>query len=354
LRSQPLCACSSAAGAAVTLGPADLSTPGSYGFGCQSGLTGVCSFVHLPGAAFTAAAPSDGVITRWRFRAGCCLPAQTVDRTAKLRVFRQTTTTEPYYHSATAVRTGPSFVVPAGGVLGANAIVDVPARVRISAGELVGVDTEYSFDFNGYGGDQLLFLQPAPADGADAYGNTSGAVAMNVDVEPDADGDGYGDETQDCLPTDPAQHPSCGSVNPPSPVIPLPVGGGGPCVGTCGGGGAVFTGVPVAAPPTGNGLSVFIPVQCPTGHTGACGGFLVAALPGASGAAASARAKQIVLGRAKFSVAPGAEKKVRIKFNRAAKRLFKLKRTRKIIITIHPDGGDPISIRRKITFRQRR
>jgi hypothetical protein len=61
-----------------------------------------------------------------------------------------------------------------------------------------------------------------------------------------------------------------------------------------------------------------------------------------------------VLGRANFSVAPGAEKKVRIKFNRAAKRLFKLKRTRKIVITIHPDGGDPISIRRKITFRQRR
>src|SRR5687768_10846579 len=70
-----------AAGASVTLGP-DLTTPGNMGYGCQQGQT--CSFVHLPGGAFTAAAPYDGVITRWRFRAACCIPTQTVDRTATL------------------------------------------------------------------------------------------------------------------------------------------------------------------------------------------------------------------------------------------------------------------------------
>jgi hypothetical protein len=53
-------------------------------------------------------------------------------------------------------------------------------------------------------------------------------------------------------------------------------------------------------------------------------------------------------------VAPGAEKKVRVRFNRRARKLFKRKRTRKIVITIDPDDGAPVSIRRTITFRKRR
>jgi hypothetical protein len=123
------------AGAAVTLGPPDLSTPGSFGYGCQQNQT--CSFVHLPGPGFTAAAPSNGVITRWRFRISCCITPQTVDRTATLKVFQQTFDFPPY-SSARAVRTGPSFVVPAGGVVTADSVVDVPVRLRIDAGEVVG------------------------------------------------------------------------------------------------------------------------------------------------------------------------------------------------------------------------
>src|SRR6185312_5529667 len=107
----------------------DISSPGDVGYGCQENTN--CSFIHMPGAGFTAVAPSDGIITRWRFRAGCCVPAQTVDRTTKLRVFKQTTTYEPYYHSVRAVRTGASFTVTAGGVLTADSIVDVPVRVKI-------------------------------------------------------------------------------------------------------------------------------------------------------------------------------------------------------------------------------
>src|SRR4051812_22836376 len=137
----------SAAGASVTLGP-DLSTPGDMGYGCQQNQA--CSFVHLPGAGFPAASPFDGVITRWRFRAGCCVTPQSVDRTAKLRVFRQTFTYAQFgYSSARAVRTGPSFVVPPGGVVTADTVVDAPVRLRIDAGEVVGVDTESPFDFNG-------------------------------------------------------------------------------------------------------------------------------------------------------------------------------------------------------------
>ena len=82
--------------------------------------------------------------------------------------------------------------------------------------------------------------------------------------------------------------------------------------------------------------------------------FLVAALPGTSGAAASAKRRRIVLGRARFSVAPGKERRVRVKFNREARRLFAKKRTRTIVLTIHPKGGTPVSVRRQVTFRQHR
>src|SRR4051812_24183364 len=165
----------SSASAAVTLGP-DISSPGNVGYGCQEGLTGKCSFVHLPGAGFTAVAPSDGIITHWRFRAGCCNPAQTVDRTVKLRVFRQTTTQEPYYRSARAVRTGASFTVAAGGVLTADSVVDVPVRVKISAGDVAGVETEVSLDFNGVVGRQRLVPQPPPPRAAGNNGTTVDAL----------------------------------------------------------------------------------------------------------------------------------------------------------------------------------
>jgi hypothetical protein len=338
----------SSAGAAVTLGPPDLSTPGSFGYGCQQNQT--CSFVHLPGPNFTAAAPSNGVITRWRFRISCCLTPQTVDPTATLKVFQQTFTYAQFgYSSARAVRTGPSFVVPPGGVVTADNVVDVPVRLRIDAGEVVGVNAEDPIGFNGFGGAQMIYWQPALADAAEGYNNLNGALSMNVDVEPDGDGDGYGDETQDCQPGDPAQHQAC-SPPPTTPISPPPVKVEGPCVGVCGGGGAVFSGVPKPAPPS-RPFAVFISVECPTGHSGFCGGFLVAALQDASTANASRR---VVLGRAKFSVAPGAEKNVSIKFNRKARKLFKRKRTRRVVITIDPDDGDPVSITRKITFRKRR
>ena len=42
---------------------------------------------------------------------------------------------------------------------------------------------------------------------------------VGADVEPDADGDGYGDETQDCAPADPAVQTGCGATpEPPGPV----------------------------------------------------------------------------------------------------------------------------------------
>jgi len=152
------------------------------------------------------------------------VPAQTAVRTLKLRVFSQTFSYPPY-NSVRAVRTGPSFVVQPGGTLGAETLVDVPVRLRIDAGQLVGVDTQYPFDFNGFGGNQLLLFQPPPADGAEAYGNTFGAISMNVNVGPDADVDFYGDETQDCRPNDPGRHESC-APPPQSPFIPPPGGAG--------------------------------------------------------------------------------------------------------------------------------
>ena len=46
---------------------------------------------------------------------------------------------------------------------------------------------------------------------------------VGADIEPDADRDGYGDETQDCAPADPAVQTGCGATpEPPGPSTGTP------------------------------------------------------------------------------------------------------------------------------------
>ena len=51
--------------------------------------------------------------------------------------------------------------------------------------------------------------------------SSKGGLRLNVaaDIEPDADHDGYGDETQDACATDPSRQGSCADVDPPETAI---------------------------------------------------------------------------------------------------------------------------------------
>jgi hypothetical protein len=351
-----LLASASTATAAVRLGP-DLALPlSNIGYGCQGPLYSPCSFVnlHSTNADVPLTAPFNGVITRWRFRGGCCTDGGHPDVPFTLRVFKPAPNDGAGgYLWPLAVRTGPSFVVPAGSQITSDAVIDVPVRLRIDAGERAGMDIDYRAGVPSYSfaGVQLAIVQPATADGSslNAYSPPGSTAPLNVEVEPDADGDGYGDDTQDCHPSDPSQQGDCVIPVTPSPPPLLPVykpcppGG---CGGTGGGGGATFGG-PIPAP-TSNGDTLYIPVKCPPNAVQPCGGYLVASLPGAKKASASAK-KATVLARVRYSVAPGATKKIKLKLSRAGRKLLARKGKLKAVLTLRPDGGKAVT--RRISFK---
>lgn len=354
---------SQAAPAATRLGP-DLTVKPCEGqtacvaaVGCQAGQYSPCSYVnlHSTSAAVPVAAPSSGVITRWRFRAGCCTETQTEPRTMTLKTFKPGLQDGQFgYSFIVPVKTGPSFVIPPGHQVLSDPVVELPARLAIAAGERIGVVADHPIGFAVYNpspGVTSTVVANSTFYNGEAYGNATGntAIAVSADVEADADGDGYGDETQDCQPTDPARHESC--PPPPSPPGLMPVYKPGPCTEFCGGGGVAGFSGPIAVAPAGDGSVVYVPLSCPPTAANPCGGFLVVAEATAKKASA---ARRKVLARVRFAVSPGKTKRVRVKLTKAGRRLLRRERWLKVVLTITPDEGEAVSVRRTLKWRGQR
>jgi hypothetical protein len=357
------------AGAAVTLGP-DLSVKPCVGqqacfaaIGCQAGQYSPCSYVnlHSNSATVPVASPIKGVVTRWRFRAGCCTETQTAPRTMTLKTFKPGIQDGSFgYSFIVPLLTGNSFVIPVGNLVSSDPFVELPSRLPIAVGERVGVVADNPIDFAVYSPTQGVIstvVANATFYNGEAYGNpiVNVAIAISADVEPDADNDGYGDESQDCAPTDPTKTGGC---PPPStgPIINPPVGGGGPCRENCHGGGVVIIMTP-SYPPSGDGSKIYIPLSCPAAATQPCGGFLIITQPPPpkkSSTAASGAAKAKVLARVRYSVSPGKTKKVLVKLSKTGKKLLKRKGRLKVVITARPSDGAAVSVRRTLKWRAKR
>jgi hypothetical protein len=168
------------------------------------------SLANAPGDPLPAAIPSDGVITSWSFSLG--VPTEGASLTATLKVFRRTDVPEYLRvigESApmslrTGTQTAPARVpVKAGDLLGALAISDGESGVLYcdtgDEGERVGIISGIA-----------PFESEVPIE-KEASGLQNPVVVF---VEPDADQDGYGDETQDGCPQSAAVQTRC-------PVIAL-------------------------------------------------------------------------------------------------------------------------------------
>lgn len=206
----------SSAGAAVTIGPDPL--PKRTGVVSHGGATVFVNSV-VPGATLTA--PTDGVVVRWRARRGSGgggMPADTI----RLRILRSTGLLNEF----TAVGTSEPHEVP-----GASSdpvdVYEYPTRLPIAAGDTIGLGTTASAaPYRAETGAAYVIRKNAFADGETAVFEDEGPfpndyALFNADIEPDCDGDGYGDETQD--PEIPLIA-SCGfvpTVEPP-PVNPPP------------------------------------------------------------------------------------------------------------------------------------
>jgi hypothetical protein len=198
------------AGAATRVGQANLTTSGLTNEPCG---TPVCTYIQYSGSGTTPAyvSPVSGVVTRWQLASGSSGNA------VKLRVLRPGVPAGTF----SGLGTGLSRTT-AGGV---NTFVG--ERLPIQAGDSIGLDDAQGlFIAPGVTGAVVKWWSPALADGtgATAPTNTSAAghaLQLNADVEPDADGDQFGDESQDGCPGDPTRQALPCPTGPTNPILPV-------------------------------------------------------------------------------------------------------------------------------------
>jgi Ca2+-binding RTX toxin-like protein len=180
---------SGAQGAAIV--GSSLPEPTGETLACDD--AGGCTFVPTNLSGAPVAVPSDGVIVRWAVRSSSGATPDPVD----LRVLR------PAPDGQLSAGGITRFVMPAAG-----SIVEVPARDPVRAGDLIAVDlddgeelgiaTHATFD-----SESSLFLPrlgAAETRAPTVSGPDDFEALFQAVVEPDADGDGFGDETQDRCP----------------------------------------------------------------------------------------------------------------------------------------------------------
>jgi len=209
---------SAAALAALLLVPATGSAATNFGSrllndptsaDCQL-LLAPCSVVSFiqpsdpAGDPYSGGAPVSGVITKFRIRAyGNGAPA-----TVAFRVGNLTPAGDLLSATGSASPIGASATVAAGPT-GTTPIIDVPGRVPVTAGQHLAVDgsTNLVATYDSSGSKfSYVFSPPLAAGGSSAV---TGELLVAASIEPDADKDGFGDETQDGCPSDGSTQGSC-------------------------------------------------------------------------------------------------------------------------------------------------
>jgi len=187
----------------------------------------IVSFIHPTdpnGDPYSGGAPVDGVITKFRIRAfGEGDPA--TDATVTFRLADITVNpSDPESALATAAGTGPTVTIP-GGLSSGDPIpiLEFPARLSVKKGNHLALDGTNVWATVNNSGDKFSYVfSPPLVDGQGARGSNippgaTGELLVQAVIEPDADGDGFGDETQDGCPTNASAQGAC----PTQPILPL-------------------------------------------------------------------------------------------------------------------------------------
>lgn len=239
--SQDLCP-----GAPIATGACSGSLYGSDLQGERSVAPPACGCMEVQtsiGGASTAA-PSAGVVVRWRV-----LNAQSGSYTLRVVSFVPGSSGGMYrayrvlHSSATE-----SVTAPVGPLF--SKIYSFPTRLPIPAGAYLALGGR-TFGFQASGGSATYSQVDDVGDGLVGVGEThNGTYLYDADIEPDVDGDGYGDVTQDSCPTSAAVHEG------PCPAGSTP---GGEATPTPGDSGQTPTGNGQAQAGTGPGPSASAP-----------------------------------------------------------------------------------------------
>jgi hypothetical protein len=156
------------------------------------------AFIHPSdpdGDPYAGGAPVDGVITKFRIRA-YGPGAQVTFRLANV-------TAEPNSESALATAAGTGPTVTINGTPDANneiGVEEFPASLPVKKGNQLAIDTsEARAIYNSNGNKYTYVFAPTLMDGQGQRGSSdvTNELLVQADIEPDVDGDGLGDETQD-------------------------------------------------------------------------------------------------------------------------------------------------------------
>ncbi|HZO06489.1 MAG TPA: hypothetical protein VFB52_08885 [Solirubrobacterales bacterium] len=177
------------------------------------------SFIHPSdpeGDPYAGGAPVDGVITKFRIRAYVLNePTQVTFRLADIN------RPDPNDEStalATAAGTGPTVTLQVNEDLIEAPIQEFPGRLPVKKGQHLAIDGgKYLLaTINDSGQEFSYVFSPPLVDGSGARGSleSTGELLVAATIEPDADGDGFGDETQDACPTQGTTQGACDLTKP--------------------------------------------------------------------------------------------------------------------------------------------
>ena len=155
-------------------------------------------------------APVGGVITRFRIRAFVPGDAPTMV-TFRLANITRPNPLDEESALATAAGTGPNVTIPpTGGALN-TPVHEFPARLPVTRGNHLAIDaTGIRVTVNIGSRFTYVFAPPLIAGEAVRGSNSAtGELLVQADIEPDADGDGFGDETQDGCPSQSTTQEAC-------------------------------------------------------------------------------------------------------------------------------------------------
>jgi hypothetical protein len=172
-----------------------------------------------------------GVITKFRIRAfGTAIGMDPTASPAQVTFRLVNITVDPSGDSAiaTSAGTGPTVTVPADDDGADIPITQVGARLPVAQGQHLAIDASPNLEaiYASSGDKDTYLFAPPLVDGEGGRGSTevNEELLVQADIEPDADHDGFGDETQDQCPTQATTQGPCDSAAP--AVSGLRVSGG--------------------------------------------------------------------------------------------------------------------------------
>jgi uncharacterized repeat protein (TIGR01451 family) len=196
-------------GSAILAGPAQASVT----LGQTQGATDGCgsSQVNVQDGSPGYVAPSDGVVVSWSYQAGTQTPA------IRLRIYQPTANAQDWIARSESTLKAPGTGAGQVGANKLNTFAESPG-LPIKKDDHLGLTTDVSGGAAGWAcisttsAADLIRVKNPPDAPIGQSATFPGAALNNLKigvsavVEPDADGDGFGDETQDSCPTDPAVH----------------------------------------------------------------------------------------------------------------------------------------------------